>query len=136
MKPTLILVSIGLLVILAGFIHERESRTATEVRKLREWHEDQARAAKMKHQSDSHWNAVQADLAKQQLLIERERDRKLSLIQADREADEMLKRQADLWKGIVGPEVQAAAEHALEKASAESERRLLGTDNEELETRN
>jgi hypothetical protein len=99
MKPTVILVSIGLLVILAGFIHERESRTAAEVRNLREWHEDQARAAKMKDQSDSHWNEVQRDLATQKLLLERERDRKLSLIQAEREADERLKSQADVWKG-------------------------------------
>lgn len=55
--------------------------------------------------------------------------KKLEESKAKREADEMLKRQADLWKGIVGPEVQAAAEDALEKASAESERRLLGTEN-------
>lgn len=98
MKPALILVSIGLLVILAGFLHERDSKTAAEVRKLRVWHEDQARAKNIKAQSDAHWNEVQRGLATQKLLLERERDRKLAQIQEEREADELLQKKAALWK--------------------------------------
>ena len=96
MKPALILITVGILIALAGILHDRS--TAAEVRKLRAFHEHQANLQKIKDDAAARFREVDAKLATQKLLLERERDRKLAQIQEEREADELLQKKAALWK--------------------------------------
>lgn len=95
----------------------------------------QAKASHRAHQeamqrseaaAKAHHKAVDEDLARQQLNIERERDRNIARIDAKRAEEIHLQKLSELWKGISGPEARARAQADFEKASAEAERRLLG----------
>lgn len=98
----------------------------------------QAKASRRAHQeamqrsdaaAKAYYQAVEEDLARRQFNIERERDRNIAKIEAERAEEVHLQKLSELWKGVTGPEVRAKAQADLDKASAEAEARILGTSN-------